>query len=90
MLENIAILRDLILVTPIKPEKGNDYFVVPESSNDAGLVVAKGPDAQNGIKVGSLIYFGNDRKTVSIKGKAYTVMGVNNVIGIEKAKEENS
>ena len=87
MLDNMKILRDLVVVQAItQKKKAHAGFALPDELSDAGKVIAVGPEAKD-IPIGSIIYFGNESKSMTIKGNAYTVMELNNVVGVESEED---
>jgi len=89
-LGSIKILRDLVVVEPLTQKKKNVGFTMPDEITDyVGKVVGLGPGTGN-ISMGDTIYFGNEKKEMSIKGQNVIVMEQDNVVGIEENKEETN
>ena len=84
MLDNIKILRDLVVVQATTQKKKSTGFAMPdEQTGVSGRVAAVGPEVTT-LKIGSMVYFGNESKQMTIKGQDFIVMELSNVVGIEE------
>jgi len=89
MLDKVKILRDLVVVQALnQKKKAHGYATPEEKTGTSGKVVALGPDVTD-LQVGAVVYFGNESKSMNIKGQDLIVMELNNVVGIEEAENTN-
>lgn len=87
---SVKILRDLVVIEPLaQKKKSTGGFAMPdEFSGYSGKVVGLGPKTED-IGIGDIVYFGNESKSMTIKGQEVVVMEQNNVIGIEASTKED-